>query len=65
MIHAGEIQQQNVIERTHAMNTPLQHKAVSNPQAFSYQTMRLMELVAPNGGDGADLISTSAADGTS
>ncbi len=30
-----------------AMNTPLQKKAVSNPQVFSYQTMKLMELVAP------------------
>lgn len=34
-----------------AMTTPIQRKAVSNPQAFSHQTMRLMELVSPRGGD--------------
>ncbi len=30
-----------------AMNTPLQRKAVTNPQMFSYQTQKLMELVSP------------------
>ena len=34
-----------------AINTPLQRKAISNPQVFSYQTMKLMELLAPKGGD--------------
>jgi Domain of unknown function (DUF932) len=34
-----------------AMTTPIQRRAITNPQAFSRQTMRLMELVAPKGGD--------------
>jgi hypothetical protein len=38
-----------------AMNTPLQKKAVSNPQVFSYQTMKLMELVAPKREDELEL----------
>lgn len=36
-----------------AMNTPLQSKAASNPRAFAYQTMKLMELIAPKGNDGS------------
>ena len=40
-----------------AMNTPLQKKAISNPQAFSYQTMKLIELVGPSvGRDEPELI---------
>lgn len=42
-----------------AMNTPLQPKATTNPGQFSYQTMKLMELVCPLGGDGADLTPSS------
>lgn len=34
-----------------AMNLPIQHKSVTNPQAFSHQTMKLIGLVAPNAGD--------------
>jgi Domain of unknown function (DUF932) len=30
-----------------AMNAPIQHRAVTNPQAFSHITMKLLKLVAP------------------
>ncbi len=34
-----------------AMNAPIQHKAITNPQQFSYQTHKLLGLVCPLGGD--------------
>lgn len=47
-----------------AMNTPLQRKAVTNPQQFSYQTMKLMELVSPKGlGFSIDVTEAAHAEG--
>ena len=46
-----------------ALNTPLQKRATSNPQMFSYQTVKLMEPVVPKGGDEPGMIDvTPAAD---
>ena len=46
-----------------AMSTPIQHRAVTNPRAFSRQTMRLMDLVAPKGGDSPGLVDANPPDG--
>ena len=34
-------------QRKSARLSPLQPKAITNPQAFSHQTMKLLQLVAP------------------
>lgn len=46
-----------------ALNTPLQTRATSNPQMFSFQTMKLMELVSPKGGDEAVVIDVTPTEG--